>query len=107
VHAIKAFESGGTAPLIRTLGTGWMTMVALPHGKRPSYTLNRRINGPQIALSILEKKKNPFPVPEIGPRMLGFPAVSLVTIPIKLSRLSHAALRHMLLFPRISWRSSI
>jgi len=36
--------------------------VALPHEKKkPSYTLNRRINGPQIALNILEKKRMPCP----------------------------------------------
>jgi hypothetical protein len=36
-----------------------------------------------------------FLFPEIGPRVLGFPVISLVNMPIKLSWLSHVSLRNI------------
>jgi hypothetical protein len=53
-HVMKAYwTSGGTAPRVLELGTGWRWVVSFtprllyPQGKSPWYPLDRSLGGPQ------------------------------------------------------------
>ena len=87
---IYMWGSGGAAPLILNLKTGlWRVVSFTPRppysrGKRPPYTLNRRLGGPQTVPGSLWGQIS-LPVLRTGSHFLDCPAHSLVTISNKLS----------------------
>jgi hypothetical protein len=59
-------------------------------GKQPPYQLYRRLGGPQSQSERYGEKKDLLSLPRIEPRLVICPALSLVAIPIELSRLVKA-----------------
>jgi hypothetical protein len=74
-HAMKTcWGSGGIAPRILDLGTGWRWMVSFaprplyPHGKSPWYPLDTRLGGPRAVLDTVVKRNIPSSRRESNPR---------------------------------------
>ena len=85
---MKAYRSRGIPPLILKRGTRWRLVVSFklrplyPQGKKkPLYTLNRKLGGPQGRAGLSGDEKNTFK--PVGIRAPDRPARSLVTIPNK------------------------
>jgi hypothetical protein len=74
---MKAYwGSGGIAPRIVDLGTGWSCVVSFaprpfyPQRKSPWYPLDRRLGGPQSRSGCGGEEKNSQPLPVLEPPII-------------------------------------
>jgi hypothetical protein len=83
-----AWGSGGIAPNILDLGTGWRWVVSFtPRGFSLRYPLDRRLVVPQSQSEFCGNERSLLPLPGTKPWFLNYLACRLVPTPTELTRL--------------------